>query len=140
MVYKLIGALVLLLSSHMLLARDFEGSYAVYGAGSDSCHQYIGSMKNGGKEQDYFIDWMIGYLSAFNVIMPNTYNILGETGFDAAQLWLQRRCEKYPKEPFITAMIKLTEVLYSMRHQSGLKKQPAPEIDPNPTPNAVPTT
>ena len=131
MIYKLITVLVLLMSNHIASARDFEGAYAVYGAGADSCQQYIGSMKNAGKEQDYFIDWMIGYLSAFNVIMPNTHNILGETDFDAAQLWLQRHCEKYPKEPFITSMIKLTEVLYSMRHQSGLKKQSAPEVDIN---------
>ena len=127
MIYKLITVLVLLVFSQMTVARDFEDGYAVYGAGADSCSQYVGSMKNGGREQDYFIDWMIGYLTAFNVIMPNTYNILGETGFDSAQLWLQRHCEKYPKEPFITAMIKLTEVLYPMRHQSGLKKQPALE-------------
>ncbi len=136
MIYKLITALLLLAASHMVLARDFEGSYAVYGAGSDSCQQYTGSMKNAGKEQDYFIDWMIGYLSAFNVIMPSTYNVLGETGFDAVQLWLQRRCEKYPKEPFITAMIRLTEVLYPMRHQSGLKKTPATaaEVEPKAAP------
>lgn len=134
MIYKLITVLLLLAASHMVLARDFEGSYAVYGAGSDSCQQYTGSMKSAGKEQDYFIDWMIGYLSAFNVIMPSTYNVLGETGFDAAQLWLQRRCEKYPKEPFVTAMIKLTEVLYPMRHQSGLKRPPATEVPPKVAP------
>lgn len=138
MIYKLIITLLLLVSSHIALARDFEGSYAVYGSGSDSCRQYIGSMKNGGREEDYFIDWMIGYLSAFNVIMPNTYNILGETDFDAAQLWLQRHCKKYPKEPFITSMIKLTEVLYPMRYQSGLKKQPASGAAQNTLPMVTP--
>jgi len=125
MIFKLLTALVLLVSSQVALARDFEDGYAVYGAGADSCSQYLGSMKNGGREQDYFIDWMIGYLTAFNVIMPNTYNVLGETGFDSAQLWLKTHCERYPKEPFITAMIKLTAVLYPMRHQAGLKKTPA---------------
>ncbi len=103
-------------------ARDFEGSYAVYGAGSEQCKLYTQAMKKGGKEQDYFTDWGIGYLTAFNVIMPNTYDVLGETDFSAAQLWLGRRCDKYPNELFITAMIRLTEVLYPMRYQSGLKE------------------
>jgi len=127
MISKFLTVLLLLVSSQIALARDFEDGYAVYGAGADSCSQYTASLKNGGREQDYFIDWMIGYLTAFNVMIPNTYNILGETGFDSAQLWLKRHCDKYPKQPFITAMIKLTEVLYPMRHQSGLKTPPATE-------------
>jgi len=106
----------------LALARDFEGSYAVYGAGGENCLLYTASMKKGGKEQDYFTDWSIGYLTAFNVIMPSTYDVLGETEFSATQSWLQRRCEKYPNELFITAVIRLTEVLHPMRYQSSLKK------------------
>ena len=102
-------------------ARDFEDNYAVYAAGAESCGLYVDAMRKGGREQDFFIDWLIGYLSAFNVIMPNTYNVLGETDFPEAQLWLQRHCKKYPKELFVNAVIKLTEVLYPMRYQSGLK-------------------
>lgn len=124
MIRKLIIAAMLLSLSQVSYSRDFEGSYAVYGAGADNCGMYLSSMTRGGRQQDYFIDYLIGYLSAFNVIMPNTHNILGETDFDAAQLWLQRHCKKYPKEPFITSVIKLTEVLYPMRNQSGLKVPP----------------
>ncbi|VAW61179.1 hypothetical protein MNBD_GAMMA09-363 [hydrothermal vent metagenome] len=113
------------------LARDFEGGYAVYGAGGESCKRYSASMKKGGQAQDYFTDWSIGYLTAFNVIMPSTYDVLGETEFSSAQSWLQRRCEKYPNELFITAVIRLTEVLHPMRYQSSLKKpvkaKPAPK-------------
>ena len=119
---KIILCLLLWTFSQLTLARDFEGGYAVYGAGAESCKKYVGAMKKGGKEQDYFTDWSIGYLTAFNVIMPNTYNVLGETEFSSAQRWLRRRCEKYPNELFINAVIKLTEVLFPMRYQSGLKK------------------
>jgi len=124
MIHRLIIAALFLSLSQVSFARDFEGSYAVYGAGADSCGKYLSSMTQGGRQQDYFIDYLIGYLSAFNVIMPNTHNILGESGFDAAQLWLQRHCKRYPKELFITSVIKLTEVLYPMRNQSGLKVPP----------------
>jgi|GEM_PF-1273904 len=112
----------LLAASFIAGARDFEDSYAVYGAGADSCSIYLESMEKGGKEQDYFVDWVVGYFSAFNVIMPNTYDLLGETDFPTAQRWLERDCRRYPKQLFITAVIKLSEVLYPMRYQSGLKQ------------------
>jgi len=110
------------LLSQPVMARDFEGAYAVYGAGGESCKAYLDSMKTGGRKQDYFIDWSIGYLTAFNVIMPNTYNILGESGFAESQGWLQRHCSRYPKQLYTNALIKLTQVLYPLRYQSGMKK------------------
>ena len=112
---------IFLMFNQQLLARDFEGGYAVYGAGSESCKSYLESMKKGVK-QDYFIDWTIGYLTAFNVIMPNTYNVLGESGFAESQGWLARHWNRYPKQLYINAVIKLTEVLYPLRYQSGMKK------------------
>jgi len=121
----IISCFVLVMFNQHVLARDFEGGYAVYGAGGDSCKAYLDSMKTGGRQQDYFIDWTIGYLTAFNVIMPNTYNILGESDFTESQGWLQRHCNRYPKQLYINALIKLTEVLYPLRYQSGMKKPAA---------------
>ncbi len=118
---KIVFCLIFWMFCQLLQARDFEGSYAVYGAGAESCKNYVRAMQKGGREEDFFIDWSIGYLTAFNVIMPNTHNILGETSFSDAQLWLQRRCKKYPNELFINAFIRLTEVLFPMRYQSSLK-------------------
>ena len=112
------------LLSQPVAGRDFEGAYAVYGAGGESCKAYLDSMKTGGRKQDYFIDWTIGYLTAFNVIMPNTYNILGESDFAESQGWLQRHCGRYPKALYTNALIKLTQVLYPVRYQSGMKKSP----------------
>ena len=128
------GCFLLFTLSQQVIARDFEGGYAVYGAGGDNCKAYLNSMETGGRKQDYFIDYMIGYLTAFNVIMPNTYNILGESEFSESQGWLQRHCNRYPKQLYITALIKLTEVLYPLRYQAGLKKsdmkKPATAVKP----------
>lgn len=117
-------SLILLAVTQLSVARDFENNYAVYGAGGDSCGMYLKAMKKGGKELDYFIDWTVGYLAAFNVIMPSTYDVLGESDFPSAQMWLERHCKRYPKELFINAVIKLTAVLYPMRYQSSLKEKP----------------
>jgi len=122
----MLTGLLLFTFNLQVMARDFEGGYAVYGAGGESCKVYLKSMQSG-QRQDYFIDYTIGYLTAFNVIMPNTYNILGESGFDETQGWLQRHCNRYKNQLFINALIKLTEVLYPLRYQSGMKK-PAPTL------------
>jgi len=135
MIKRLCFILLLLLSgaSH---GRDFEDSYAVYGAGAKTCSIYVRAMERGGPEQDYFIDWVIGYLSAFNVIMPDTYDILGETEFTTAQNWLEIHCQKFPRELVITAVARLTEVLYPTRYQSGLK-EPLPASESTEKPEAT---
>jgi len=133
---KSLALIILILAiSPSAQARDFEGGYAVYGAGAQPCSKYVAALKQGNQELDYFVDWLIGYFSAFNVIMPNTYNILGESSFPSAQGWLDRHCRRYPKELFVNATARLTEVLYPTRYQSGLKnssKKGASSAKPRP--------
>lgn len=124
MIKHFLPALVLLCAAVPVQARDFEQNYAVFGAGAQPCKVYLLAVEKGGNEQDFFIDWLIGYLSAFNLIMPETYNILGETDFPTAQRWLEDHCRKYPNELFINAVARLTEILYPARHQAGLKNPP----------------
>ena len=141
MIKKMGFILLLLLVSTASHGRDFEGSYATFGAGAKPCSIYLRAIERGGPEEDFFIDWTIGYLSAFNLIMPDTYNILGETEFTTSQSWLEIRCQKFPRELFINAVAKMTEVLYPTRYQSGLKESPATENPPagdNPLPATPP--
>jgi len=130
---------LLLLVSSASQGRDFEGSYAAFGAGAKPCSIYLRAIERGGPEENFFIDWTIGYLSAFNVIMPETYNILGETEFTTSQLWLEERCQKFPRELFINAVARMTEVLYPTRYQSGLKDSIATE-PPAATPEEATST
>jgi len=110
-------------------ARDFEGGYAAYGAGARSCAEYTKAAKAGGSKQDFYLDWVIGYFSAFNVIIPETYDILGEMDFPKVQEWLDIRCKKYPHELFINSVAKMTTILYPTRYKSGLKNPPARQLN-----------
>lgn len=130
--HQLLILLVCSVLSLPLQARDFENGYAVYGAGAQPCNTYLAAITQGGKEEDFFIDWMIGYLSAFNVIMPDTYDILGESDFPLVQRWMEDQCRKFPRELFVNAMARLTEVLYPTRYQASLKNPPATETPAQP--------
>jgi hypothetical protein len=127
---SLLAVFLFALISAPLSARDFENAYAVYGAGAEPCKHYSLAVEKGGAAEDFFNDWVIGYLSAFNVIIPETHNILGEMGFPLAQRWLQRHCRRYPNELFVNATARLTEVLYPARFKSGLKDA-APKNTPS---------
>lgn len=130
---------VLLLQHAPTQARDFENGYAVYAAGSETCSKYLAAEQRGGNEYDYFINWLIGYFSAFNVIMPNTYDILGENEFTMVQNWLNNHCRKFPKELFVNAAARVTEVLYPARYQSSLKQSvPVPTSEATQPQQAVP--
>ena len=124
----LLPVLMMLLISLPSSARDFENAYAVYAAGAEPCKNYTQAVAKGGRSHDYFVDWLIGYLSAFNVIMPDTHNILGELDFPSAQGWLERHCGRYPNELFVNATARLTEVLYPTRYKSGLKASAQPKV------------
>jgi hypothetical protein len=139
MTRALLLTLCLLAAAGNARARDFEENYAVFGAGAQPCNVYLLAVQKGGNEQDFFIDWLIGYLSAFNLMIPETYNILGETDFPTAQRWLEDHCRKYPNELFINAVARLTEVLYPSRYQSSLKNPPEgnpAKVDTSPKPAA----
>ena len=113
-----------LLLSFTAQSRDFEGGYAAYGAGARTCAEYTQATKAGGAKENFYLDWVIGYFSAFNVIIPETYDILGDLEFPKVQEWLDVRCEKYPRELFINSVAKMTTILYPTRYKSGLKKAP----------------
>ncbi len=117
---------ILCLLAFNVQARDFEDAYATYGAGARSCSEYTQAVKAGGSRQDFFLDFVIGYFSAFNVIMPETYDILGDMDFPKVQEWLDERCRKFPRELFVNSVAKMTTILYPTRYKSGLKKPPKP--------------
>ena len=57
--------------------KDVDGEFAVFSVGGKSCADYLRARSGGGRTQHDFTTWMQGYLSAFNLIVPNTYDILG---------------------------------------------------------------
>ena len=64
------------------LAKDIDGEYAVYSVGADTCENYLKARQRGGVFHEPYLEWLKGYLSAFNSLVQNTYNIMGAHGFE----------------------------------------------------------
>ena len=111
----IVPALALLAASHTVFGKDVDGEFAVFSVGGKSCAEYLQARAGGGRALHDFTTWVQGYLSAFNLIVPNTYDILGDRDFDKAISWLDDHCAENREAPFVNATASLTINLFPAR-------------------------
>ena len=75
-------------------ATDNNGNFAIWGKGNKSCHSY--NISRNTDEEQRFKDYIMGYLTAFNVQMPETYRISGNMKLDEILTWLDDYCQLKP--------------------------------------------
>lgn len=96
-------------------ARDIDGQFAVYGAGSENCAAFLVARERGGSAERWFLDWLSGYLSAVNNAGAGTYSILGNRRFADILAWLDGYCSVNPDINFTNAAADMTSLLFDDR-------------------------
>ena len=61
----------------------------------------------------------MGYITAYNVLVPNTYNIAGDMKADQMLLWLDGYCDDHKTGSFETAVHDLTATIAKKRQKSA---------------------
>ena len=84
------------------MAMDSAGKYAVWGVGSKACFTYSKDKKAGHGQK--YRDYEMGYLTAYNRITPETYNISGKMDLEAVDAWVGDFCKNKPMNSFEQAM------------------------------------
>ena len=102
-----------------LQAADNKGHFAIWGKGNKSCHNYNIS-RNTDEEQGYK-DYIMGYLTAFNVQMPETYRVAGHMNLNEILVWLDDYCQLKPILAFEQSLADFITENYDKR----MKKSPA---------------
>jgi len=107
------------LASHMwsaATAADAKNSYNIRGVGIATCAKYL-EARNLKKNTDAYIDWMTGFLTAYNWMKPDTFEIAPH--YDPPQLskYLDLYCGKSPKALINTAAIEFVGVMYPKRQK-----------------------
>ncbi|MEM7206547.1 MAG: hypothetical protein AAF434_01870 [Pseudomonadota bacterium] len=97
------------------IAKDSDGEHAVFGAGSEQCDTYLKARRAGPDASRPFVEWTFAYFSAFNVLVNNTYNIVGEREARDVMNWLDNYCGGSRRSLFVTAVADLTQRLYPQR-------------------------
>lgn len=86
--------ILLALISMQSQAADNNGHFAIWGKGNKSCHSY--NISRNTDEEQRFKDYIMGYLTAFNVQMTETYRISGRMDINEILTWLDDYCELKP--------------------------------------------
>ncbi len=107
--------LILTLASAPLLAKDMNQNYATFGKGSESCLAYMEARVENRREMERFKHFVFGYLTAFNLMIPQNFNILGDRTLSDAFDWLDGYCLKAPDQNMANAVAALTEAYFAGR-------------------------
>ncbi|MGR8949416.1 MAG: hypothetical protein ACU84Q_15330 [Gammaproteobacteria bacterium] len=83
-------------------AADAAGNYAIWGVGQSSCHQFTKSIAKG--DTSAYDNYLMGYLTAFNTLSENTYNISGKTKLSEITEWIEGYCDLHQIESFNRAI------------------------------------
>jgi hypothetical protein len=86
-------------------AADGAGNYAIWGAGGRSCNQFKVAQEDEAK-LDAYRHYLMGYLTAFNALSPDTYDALGITLADAMSR-LGDYCAQHRMDSFERAIAQL---------------------------------
>jgi hypothetical protein len=106
----------LLLLPGAVPAKDISGEYAVHGVGGEPCSLYLETRAAGGGRLLEYEIWLAGYFSAFNLIVSNTYSIMGDRDMAHFLDALDQYCADQPGELFVSAISNITMLVFPERH------------------------
>ena len=105
----------MLIASPIAQGSDEKGVY--WSVGSVGCGKYIEIKANVASKN--LVNWYLaGWITAYNMVKPNTYNILGGKDLDGVNLWLENYCRANPLKNMLDGMEDLSTELYPKRHKT----------------------
>jgi hypothetical protein len=107
-------------------ASDKNGKYReTYTADHGSCASFLlarHECNNGNcRDLNVFSDWLMGYITSYNVSTPDTFDIVAKTNLKSTIQWLGNYCRQNPTESFPQAVESLTSELYPTRQKERPK-------------------
>ena len=99
-------------------AADGGGNYAIWGAGGRSCNQYERSADDS-SARGTFGDYLMGYLTAYNALAPDTYNAVGTMSLEDALAWLDDYCDTHRMDSFDRAITQLVISRHEQRERGA---------------------
>jgi len=115
--FLLVVFIALVAISFQAAATDSSGNHAVWGKGKQSCFAYSQARENGDASE--FKDFMMGYLTATNVMMEKTYSISGKMNLKTILEWVDEYCEEQPMSSYESALTEFTMTHYKQRYKNN---------------------
>ena len=124
----IVSALLLPIGS---LGSDIDGQFRNFiPKGFDSCDVFIAEVNNCQQGHcarlSLFKVWSAGYMTAYNALTPDTYDIAGGKEADSSDqstiIWLENYCRQHPAKTYTESIKNLTIDLYPMRTKTAPKE------------------
>jgi hypothetical protein len=96
-------------------AVDATGAYYVYD--TTSCGQLVSDRQSNPSRSFADKTWAAGYLTAYNRLAKDNFNITGTTDLESVMLWLDGYCRANPLSSLPDGMSALTDSLYPTRQK-----------------------
>lgn len=106
-------------ASTLCRAADEDDKFLVWGVGGSSCNTYLNARAAGKARQESFTSYLMGYLTAYNTLVPDTYDIAGNMKADEMLLWLDGYCDDHKIVSFETAVHDLTASIADKRKKAA---------------------
>ena len=94
-------------SASAVCAKDQNGNFAVKGVGVLNCKAYIDAAEAGERELAQYAGYLTGYVSAFNEVHPDTFDLLPWQHVDTVMLLMLQRCRRAPQKNFGAAVAEM---------------------------------
>ena len=130
--------LFLVVARSELYAIDSNSRYFAYGVGQKSCEDYVKfrekrleTLENHErytKDELYEIvdkiveHWIAGFLTAHNLYVTDTYDVIGNVSMDEVKVRLEKSCRANGKQYFAEAVITLVHELHPQRAKAATGK------------------
>jgi len=130
--------LLIVVARSELYAIDGNSRYFAYGVGQRSCDDYIkfrekkletleGHERYTKDELYEIVDkvvehWIAGFLTAHNLYVSDTYDVIGNVSMDDIKVRLEKSCRANGKQYFAEAVITLVHELHPQRAKAAAQK------------------
>lgn len=89
------------------LAADKDKNFAVKGLAAASCATFVEERAKSSRTYGEAMAWLTGYISAYNYLKPDTYDVAPWQSVELLSFILAAHCEKNPAESFFYASNRL---------------------------------
>ena len=100
-------------------SADAKKRYSVRGLGATTCSKYLEDRNLDAKQSEQFAHWFTGFLTAYNWLKPDTYDIAAQYKSNGLLRYLDLYCGKNPKQKIIDAVSGFVNAVYDKRQKKG---------------------
>jgi hypothetical protein len=119
----ILGATAFLLFSALAMhdagSADANKRFSVRGLGATTCSKFLEERNLDAKGSEQYAHWFTGFLTAYNWLQPDTYDISAQYKSNGLLRYLDLYCGRNPKNKIIDAATSFVNAVYAKRQKVG---------------------